>query len=234
VLLRVGARLMNFFSETSKRSPLWQLDTSAERVGALRSGIAGLLPVLIRLIDQQGPIVMHVCASLHGEGTTTIAREIAAVAARWNWCNVALLDANRPKARAGCPPPSHGLIDIAAEATELPLQRRLLDGSVVMEASLIGYETSIPRVDVVRSLFQRLRNQFTLVVVDSPPVLASEQMAALCAAADCVALIVEAERTRADELDRARNTLEQSGGQILGVVLNKRRYRMPGVRGRRP
>jgi Mrp family chromosome partitioning ATPase len=39
--------------------------------------------------------------------------------------------------------------------------------------------------------------------------------------------VVEAERTRVSDIERTRDTLEQLGANLLGVVLNKRRLRVP-------
>lgn len=199
------------------------------RPDTLPQEIAGLLSVLLRLIDQRGQIVLYLTSSVHGEGTSMIAAEVAAAAARWDWCDVVLVDANRPPITSS----ARGLLDGNGDTFELALRTRRTGGNSITEATLIGAAGSVPRVDTVRSLFERLRKRFTLVIVDSPPVLASEQTAAFCAAADCVVLVVEAERTRVEDLERARTTLEQLGGHVLGTVLNKRRYRFTGKSGYR-
>jgi cellulose biosynthesis protein BcsQ len=189
------------------------------------------MSVLLHLIDQRGPIVVHLTATSPGEGTTTIARELSAAATRWEWCKVALIDANYPSADDfSC---GLGLLDVDPDDGNLPFRRRLCDEAVLMEAPLKGINTSVPQIDTLRLLFDRLRKQFTLVIIDSPPVLISQQAAAFAAAADCVVLVVEAERTRAMDLERARATLEQLGARILGVVLNKRRHWVPRFLNRR-
>ncbi len=187
--------------------------------------LAGLLSVLLRLIDQRGPAVLYLSSASHGEGTTTVARQVCAAAATWNWCKVLLVDANRHAAAPGV----KGLLD----ADDLPLHRQTAGSAAFMSAALTSMASGTPRLDTVRSLFDRLRKQFTLVVVDSPPILSSNEMAAFGAAADCVVLVVEAERTRSDELERARTTLEQLGAHVMGIVLNKRRHWVPGRLNRR-
>ena len=88
------------------------------------------------------------------------------------------------------------------------------------------------RVESVRGLYGFLRSNFNLVVVDCPPVLTGHHAASLASVADGTLLVVEAERTRAADVNRTRETLEQLGATILGVVLNKRRQRIPKFLGR--
>jgi len=44
---------------------------------------------------------------------------------------------------------------------------------------------------------------------------------------DCVVLVVESERTRMRSLKRAYRSLQDTGVDFLGAVLNKRRYYVP-------
>jgi cellulose biosynthesis protein BcsQ len=222
---------MNVISPTFDKGSMEDRARS-HKADALPREIAGLMSVLLHLIDQRGPIVVYLTAASRGEGTTTIARELSAAATLWDWCKVALVDANNPPA-TDLYSPGLGLLDVDPDDGDLPFRRRSCNGTVLMEAALTGINTSIPRIDTVRSLFDRLRKQFTLVIVDSPPILLSQQTAAFSAAADCVVLVVEAERTRTVDLERARATLEQLGARILGIVLNKRRHWVPGFLSRR-
>jgi Mrp family chromosome partitioning ATPase len=199
--------------------------------------LAGLMSVLIRLLDRNGPIVVYLTAASHGEGTSTIARELAAAATRWDWCTVALIDASRPasdrRPLMSALIPASGLLDVPLDAEVLPFRRGLCDGAPLMQAALTGPATSLPTIETVRLLFDRLRKQFSLTIVDGPPVLMSQPISAFSAAADCVVLVVEAERTRIADLDRARARLNQLGARMLGVVLNKRRHWVPGFIHRR-
>jgi Mrp family chromosome partitioning ATPase len=44
---------------------------------------------------------------------------------------------------------------------------------------------------------------------------------------DGVVLVVEADRTKRDQIQRAQRTIEMANGNLLGLVLNKRRYVVP-------
>jgi len=49
------------------------------------------------------------------------------------------------------------------------------------------------------------------------------------AKADGVILVVEAERLRREVVQRSMAILEDTGANVLGVVLNKRKYPIPGM-----
>ena len=49
----------------------------------------------------------------------------------------------------------------------------------------------------------------------------------LCTKVDGVVLVIEAGKTREQVAVRAKKELEEAGGKVLGVVLNKRKYHIP-------
>jgi Mrp family chromosome partitioning ATPase len=224
---------MNLLSQVSDEDPVATRIADLQVLRKAPPELAGLMSVLVRLLDRNGAIVVYLTAASNGEGTSTIARELAAAATGWDWCNVALIDASRPATARGARIPALGVLDVAADTNDLPFHRSLCDGATLMQAALTGPNTSLPTIETVRSVFDRIRKQFNLTIVDGPPVLISHQISAFSAAADCVVLVVEAERTRIEDLERARARLEQLGARMLGVVLNKRRHWVPGFIHRR-
>lgn len=75
--------------------------------------------------------------------------------------------------------------------------------------------------------WDRLAERADLIVLDTPPVLSSTLAQALAPTADGVVLVVESECTRAAIAQAAKQALDSSGANILGVVLNKRRHHVP-------
>ena len=199
----------------------------AKVVPQVRREIAGLVAFALRLIDQHGSVVIYFTAVSHGEGTSTIARELAITAARSPWCEVALIDAGAGAGGRGEKHAQRGLLDTKTEGDDLPLSRSWFGDASLMEGALIGSGNPLPSVEAVRVLFDRLRTEFRLIVVDGPPISSARQAAAFSAAANCVVLVVEAERTRVTDVEHARVALEQLGARVLGVVLNKRRSWIP-------
>jgi len=75
--------------------------------------------------------------------------------------------------------------------------------------------------------WRRLLEGAALVVLDTPPVLESPLALALAPTVDGVVLVVEAERTRVAVARAARDALVAGGANLLGVVLNRRRFHVP-------
>jgi hypothetical protein len=78
------------------------------------------------------------------------------------------------------------------------------------------------------SCVKALRWNFDYVLVDCPSLGVSSDATTLAPIVDGMAIVVEAGRTRRDQIQRAQKIVEQAGGNFLGFVLNQRRYPVPG------
>lgn len=78
------------------------------------------------------------------------------------------------------------------------------------------------------SCIKALRWNFDYVLIDCASLKVSADAAMLAPIVDGVAVVVEAGRTRRDEIKRSKAVIEQAGGEFLGFVLNQRRYPVPG------
>jgi Mrp family chromosome partitioning ATPase len=65
------------------------------------------------------------------------------------------------------------------------------------------------------------------VLFDAPPVNHFDEGLALSGMVDGVVMVIQAEKTRWEVAQSAKQRLEDSGGRILGVVLNKRKFYIP-------
>ena len=72
----------------------------------------------------------------------------------------------------------------------------------------------------VPKLFAQLREQFDLVVIDSPPVLAASETVVLSTSADGVVLVVRAGHTDREVVQHAVHQIASTGGHLVGAVLN--------------
>ncbi len=194
------------------------------RAATDRPELGSLLAIVSMMIDDQRAVVLHVTSAQHGEGATTVARELAAAAARAPWCRVALID--------GCPPdpglPMPTPLLEAVERTEEPVLRRgRINAADVALGSLAGASRAAPRVENVRKLYGWLRSEYTLTIVDCPPVLEARDTAVFASVADGTLLVVQAERTKLSDVRRAREVLDQVGAITMGAVLNKRQRQIP-------
>ena len=75
--------------------------------------------------------------------------------------------------------------------------------------------------------FERARKRFDYVILDAPPVPIFSEFRVLCRKVDGVVLVILSEKTRRQVAQKAKKEIEAAGGNILGVVLNKRKYYIP-------
>jgi len=166
--------------------------------------------------------VIEFVASGRGEGTSTLAAAYAAANASQLQRKVLLLVTSR---RASADPAV-----LQAIAQGEPVDRTLTpkaDGVYV--AMLGGVGAGEPGWRLLRKpeLWANLRNRFDLVVLDMPPLEVSRAGLKVAVACDGVVVVVEAERTRAPVVKDLIDRLRAVRGNVLGTVLNKRRYHLP-------
>ena len=73
-----------------------------------------------------------------------------------------------------------------------------------------------------------MRGHFDYTVLDAPPLRLGSDTAYLSGQVDGVVLVIEAGRTPRWRIEEARGLIQEAGGRTLGVVLNRRRYPIPG------
>jgi capsular exopolysaccharide synthesis family protein len=73
----------------------------------------------------------------------------------------------------------------------------------------------------IRELIARLKNAFTYVILDTPPVNAVTDAALLASVANGTILVVEQGRTTFPALRHAGQMLDRVGARTIGVVMNK-------------
>ena len=72
-----------------------------------------------------------------------------------------------------------------------------------------------------------LREEYDLILIDSPAASMSAYGMTLSRNFDGVVLVVEAEKTRWQSTAHLRDTILHKGGKVLGVILNKQRFHIP-------
>jgi Mrp family chromosome partitioning ATPase len=77
------------------------------------------------------------------------------------------------------------------------------------------------------AFWEPLKERFDLIIVDSPPVMLFPDGPAIVSRVDGVVLIVEAEKTRWQVALSVKEKIIKSGGNLLGIVFNKRKYYIP-------
>jgi Mrp family chromosome partitioning ATPase len=78
-----------------------------------------------------------------------------------------------------------------------------------------------------RKVLTKARGQYDLILIDPPALQRSAAALAIAPFADITLVVVEAERTRAAVARNLVGRIESAGGEVLGVILNKRRFYIP-------
>jgi Mrp family chromosome partitioning ATPase len=71
------------------------------------------------------------------------------------------------------------------------------------------------------------KQEYRFVVVDMPALDEDGSIVRLAGACDGLVLVVETERLRWEAVSKARQQLQQWNSNVLGVLLNKRRFPVP-------
>jgi protein-tyrosine kinase len=184
------------------------------------------------LHDRKCRIVQFI-SSRAGEGTSRIIRKMARVLASHYHRRVLLLDTDRKN-------PTHA--SAFNVKTRFSWDNTVMEGASSVEAYVtvdhsplcIGQlmpnhspSLQVLSEDQLRDFFDGLRNEFDYILVDSAPLNRSLEALVLSRPVDGVVLIVEAESTRSEVADKSVEMIRKHGGDILGVVLNKRKYPIP-------
>ncbi len=81
--------------------------------------------------------------------------------------------------------------------------------------------------DLVGEILWTARSQNDYVVFDGAPILKYPEYMFISARVDGVILVIEAGKTKKPIAQAAIEKIEQSGGKLLGIVLNRRKHYIP-------
>jgi len=177
--------------------------------------------------DRQGAAIVALTSSLQGEGTSTLAANLAVALANRSDGRVlyADLSGRRSAVEQVFPvsrPEAGPDVTINERTGKVSLQP--------LRAGNLDIICDLPRFEDSRQLsriLELLRSTYSLIVLDTPPVLAPESGVKWMRFTDQALLVVEAERTRWEVAAQARDLLGQVPVQLAGALLNKRRYHVP-------
>lgn len=199
-----------------------------------------------RILLELGPLTsatLVFSGAVEGEGATTMALLFARELARAEKKPVLLIDADLagyPQSLSGAlrheNAPRPGLTDLLEEratlastllATEQPYLHFLPRGT---EA---GAPLDVIKPERVKRFFRELEQHYSFVVIDCSPLLLAPETGLLAGVTDGVVVVVRANRTRREIVQRALKVLQNGSCRVLGAVLNERRYPIPAFLYRR-
>ena len=177
--------------------------------------------------------VIQFIGSRKGEGTSTLIREFALVSAQHSNKPVLLVEADLAQ------PSQYQAFGIEAKS---PLDHVLREGKTLdgvvsqVEQSNLFLATLSSKVQsalTARTFFNPtdmwkvVRDQFSLILIDSSPASVTADSLALCETVDGIILVVEAEKTRSAVVKKVRDQILMQEGNLLGIVFTKRKLYIP-------
>lgn len=180
--------------------------------------------------------VMLLVGAESGCGVSTAAANLAASLAKNTSARILLVDANVRSTKRGTGVP----VGRASDDTEVSLSRLLSEAPVLREppagpSNLYVLPSGVPRAlplsafqsRQLEELLRKARQLFEYIVIDAPSLPQHPESLLLIRKADGVILVVESEKTRRQSASWAKRQIEKTGVPLLGVVLNRRKYRVP-------
>jgi protein-tyrosine kinase len=200
--------------------------TAMERYQDLKTNI------LTRHPDGSIKVILFT-STAHGDGSSTTALNFATTMARDCKLKVLLVDINlrtpclHEVFKIGKTP---GLSDILTNAGKMASSVQKV-GPANLHVLTSGGDHSGPVGLFESSQFDQfvkaMREKFDYVILDAPPAPAFSEARVMCSKVDGVVLVVESGKTRRQVALKVKKQLEEAGGKILGIVLNKQRYYIP-------
>ena len=184
------------------------------------------------LVGQARKKIIQFIGSNAGEGTSTIARDFARFSASRLGKKVLFLEGD----------PANPSQPFSGGGRMVSLEETVRRGKSLKKAFAQSKETGLAVGLVAREegslihflesedltpVWESLKEHFDLVVIDSLPLSASTTGLAFCRQVDGVVLVLEADRTRGPVAEKAKEQIQKNGGNILGVVFNKRKFYIP-------
>jgi uncharacterized protein involved in exopolysaccharide biosynthesis/Mrp family chromosome partitioning ATPase len=177
------------------------------------------------------PVVLGVTSTHFGAGVSTIASNLAVTLA--HYCNpggVLYVDANVripwqliADGKPGVPTAVEVRVDSEGQMQAVEQNIMVMTDSERKETS--SNVSTRPRYDTLLPMIRKRSYQF--VIFDLPPVKEGSSTARLASLTDGVVLVVEAERVRWEVALRTRNSLMAAHANVIGAVLNKRKFYVP-------
>ena len=168
--------------------------------------------------------VIQITSSLQGEGKTTTAINLAASYAE-DGKKVLLvdLDLRRPKLhRAFKIENKNGIVDVLANKITLDEAIKEKDGLYLLnKGSDVPFPTSLLNSVAIVSLFETLKANFDIIIVDCPPVLAVSDAVVISKYSDGCIFVVSQKHTDKASAKQSIATLKQNNVNILGVVFTQ-------------
>jgi capsular exopolysaccharide synthesis family protein len=179
------------------------------------------------------PRVFAVVSCHRGEGVSTVATNLSTWLAQRGNGDVLLVDANttHPSVhRIFKKKLSPGLVDVLenGQCNGDAILNSPVQNLHILSAGIANVNLSqIFDSDRFTNRLSSIKEPYRFVVFDLPAVSQTSIVPRLASLCDGIIIVVEAERLRWEVVQRMKEQLVKAGADVLGVVLNKRRFPIP-------
>jgi Mrp family chromosome partitioning ATPase len=168
-----------------------------------------------------------------GEGVSTIVRDFAKMAAARLDKRVLIMDAAHHN------PSQHlyfnlkgkaGWKDIMGTGESVDKACHQSGSCNLFLAPISPQHSKVPHVydhPAATGFLKELKNKYDFILIDSAPAITSPDSIAISRFTHGVILVMEAERTRWQVVESVKDKIVRNGGNIIGVIFNKRKYYIP-------
>jgi len=187
--------------------------------------------IAVVLPQTKNKALLFSCSS-HGEGTTSIILGFAASLVKGD-AKVLLVDTNVRN------PTLHDLLALdnrkgfvelilgECSMVDVVKQTRTKNLKVITSGILHSNPFSLFESTYLDTLIDQMKNEAEWILLDSAPINQYIDSVALSSKVDGVIMVVQAEKTRWEVAQTARKRIEDGRGNILGVILNRRKMYIP-------
>lgn len=174
-----------------------------------------------------------VVGAVHGDGSSTVTKNLASVLGLREAQKVLVIDANLRSPgphEYGKYPAFGGLTEVLQTEGKIDDALRPATGScawLLPCGAPVETPSQVLTHEALADLMEQVRPRFDFVLVDGPPVTNYTDALILAQHVDVVVMVVAAEKTRWETAQEAVRLLQESGSELLGVILNRRRFYIP-------
>ncbi len=225
-----NAQGQSYFNEPL---PVYSFDASAN-MNLPAAGISQVIGAIDQYQEKTGNSFVHLTSAYSKEGTGNIALQAAVNISSYRQAKILLIQVMGRQSAfqygVNVTLDDHALNTKRFEKADAkPLAN--FEGSHCYFAALSSpiEQASRWRTDkgMIEDILNWAKSEYDLVVLYSENVSGSNALSSIVPMVKGTILIIEAERVRAPVAQRLKNMIEDQGGDIIGTVMNKRRYYIP-------